>query len=350
MSFIYRVGTAIPPHTIHQTEAKKFIQSNIAERRLEKYVTVFDQAEITSRYFVVPQEWFEQPHSFSERNELFESKGIDLASKAVDRCLNSASMDHSEIDALFTVTSTGILTPSLDVHLMNRCSFNENIVRVPMFGLGCAGGAVGLARVNDYLKAHPTEAVILVCVELSSVAFHIDELNSTNIVGAALFGDGAAAVLLLGDEHPLSTGGFKMTEASSRTKRESMDIMGWDVQDDGFHVIFSKKIPSLIKTFWKDHSDNFLTDNKITLQEIDSFILHPGGKKVLEEISKCILEEHSLEHSFNILKNFGNMSSPTVLFVLLEKMQQENLESGTKHILGALGPGFHSQLILMEYV
>ncbi|GAA0459216.1 type III polyketide synthase [Alkalibacillus silvisoli] len=353
MALIASVGTAVPKYQFEQSFAKDIISQIVPSNSLKKYLSVFDEAAIDHRYFVTDETWFQQAHhGLKERNDLWLNEGIKLAKEAIKNCLGEV-YDVSNVDAIVSVTSTGILTPSMEVHLLNELNFKTDIKRMPLFGLGCAGGAIGLSRAFDYIKAHPDESVLLVTCELASVAFHHQNLKPKDIVGAAIFSDGAAATLLLGENHPKANRSnqsqFFIKSSDSKVKPKSMDVMGWDVHDDGFYVIFDVSIPKLIEPFWKSHVDQFLNKHKMKAEEIKHIIAHPGGRKIIEEMERVLLTPNLLSHSKKVLSQYGNMSSPTVLFVLNELMKQADLEQGYA-LLSALGPGFASEVVLMEVV
>ncbi|MGM8216406.1 type III polyketide synthase [Bacillaceae bacterium W0354] len=351
MAIIHSVGTATPTHLIQQNEAKELLESLVQQSRLSKYLSVFDHAEIDERYYVAKKEWFLDQHSFKERNDLFVNEGIKLAQAAIEDCIKNSPLNYDQIDGIISVTSTGILTPSLEVHLMNKLPFRDDITRIPLFGLGCAGGGIGLSRAFDYLKAHPSSAILVVAVEVASVAFHKDNIQPRDVVGAALFSDGAGCVLLVGNEHPLAEKQLlRITGTSSKINKKSIDVMGWDIKDDGFHVIFAPSIPKLIPTFWKSHLEQFLTEFNLSMDEIKNILAHPGGRKVIEEIEKLLHEGQNLQFTKDVLRHYGNMSSPTVFFVLKKALAEKNQVFNTRyHLLTALGPGFSSEIILLEW-
>ncbi|RPF55810.1 type III polyketide synthase [Aquisalibacillus elongatus] len=352
MSVIYSIGTAVPEHELKQDQAKELVQELLPNRRLSKYLAVFDSANIDQRYFAAEPKWFQKRHGLEERHQLFLNHGTDLAEEAVLDSLKNTNLKLEDIDAIITVTSTGILTPPLEVHLLNRLPFNDSIKRYPFFGLGCAGGGVALSRAHEYLKANPTHAVMVVSVELASVAFHHDALDQQNIVGAALFSDGSASAVLLGEEHRLlsdqSDFYLHIKNTSSKVLGDSMDVMGWNIRDDGFYVIFDTVIPKLIPTFWKNHLDECLEQNELNLSDFEHILAHPGGRKVIEEIEKILSNQHSIQTSKNILRQYGNMSSPTVLFVIKDALENAKLHS-PYHLITALGPGFTSEIIIAEW-
>src|SRR5699024_8999768 len=276
-----------------------------------------------------------------------------LALEAMDECLTNQylgeSIPYEAIDLIIFVSSTGISTPSIDAYLINERPFRENIVRMPLWGLGCGGGAIGLSRAIDWLKQHPSKTALVVCAELCSLTFQPSDVSTSNIVGTALFGDGVAASLLVGETSPyvrsLPKQQLRAEESNSFLKKNTLQIMGWDITNNGFEVIFSKKIPRLVKLLWKEHFNQFLERLNINIKDLDMLIAHPGGRKVLEEMEKVVDGQSSLlKYSYEVLKNHGNMSSATVLYVLKQYMEsvysQGTTVDKTWTILSALGPGF----------
>ena len=226
-------------------------------------------------------------------------------------------------------------------------------MRMPLWGLGCAGGAIGLSRAYDWLKAHPTSTAIVVCCELCSATFQHDDHSMSNIVGTALFGDGASCALLIGEKSPykkaLSDTLLSIKASSSVLLKNSLDIMGWEVNDTGFEVIFSKEIPKLVPKIWKSHLVNFLHANQLELTDLSSIIAHPGGRKVLEAMTASLqLNASMLSHSYDVLREHGNMSSCTVIYVLEKWMQTQTNTKEDTAVLSALGPGFSSEMLLVE--
>ncbi|MET3682297.1 alkylresorcinol/alkylpyrone synthase [Alkalibacillus flavidus] len=347
MSTIASIGTSLPQYTLSQPEAKQFIRPFVSDS-LTKYLSVFDESGIDHRYFAADREWLTEDHGFKDRQTLFESEGVVLAVKAVEHCL--AGWDDLNLNAIITVTSTGVLTPSLDVNLMNRLHLSPSLKRMPLFGLGCAGGAAGLSRAYDYLTAHPDQAVLLVCCELASTAFHPQNITIKDIVGSAIFSDGAAAVLLMGDEHlqlnRIPSPKLKIRATDSNILPDSMDIMGWNIEDNGFHVVFSRRIPSIVSSFWQQHVTDCLSAQHTSVDQLDFAMIHPGGRKILDEIQRITSFDSSINHAREVLRQYGNMSSATVLFVL--RAMVNTLKQSQQGILTALGPGFASELVLLE--
>lgn len=360
MSIIGSVGFTLPEYHLNQNNVVELIQRIFPnERKIDKLASIFHNAKVDNRQFVVNKDWFLKDHSFKEKNDLYIECSTSLSVKAIDHCLTNnlflnEPIPYEAIDAIIYVSSTGISTPSIDAHIINERPFREDIVRMPLWGLGCAGGAIGLARATDYVKAHPHKNVLIVCCELCSLTFQKTDTRMSNLVGTAIFGDGVSATVLVGNESKhlshLKKGHLSVVKSSSYTKKESLSIMGWDVTDIGLHVIFSKRIPSLVKSLWKNHVKSFLNSSKITLKDIDTFIAHPGGRKVLEEMESSLsINRSQLSESYSVLRQHGNMSSATVFYVLHEWLKNVNSHHKSNNIICALGPGFSSELLLLEW-
>ncbi|MBR7796572.1 MAG: type III polyketide synthase [Bacillota bacterium] len=361
MTYICSTGLGIPNYRMPQEEVKQIVQKvfTYSLRQRSRLLPVFDNAQVNERQFVVDSEWFLRDHSFKERNELYTTYAKEYALRAIDACLtNQQFLDepvlYEEIDMIIFVSSTGIATPSMDIHLFNERPFRSDIKRMPLWGLGCAGGAIGLSRAYDWLTANPDKSALIVCCELCSLTFQKGDMKKSNIIGTALFGDGISAALAVGEKSLIlrkKKGSIpKLLQSHSYTKKDSISVMGWDITDGGFEVIFSKSIPALVETFWREHLQIFLQATRINEQDIHSFIAHPGGKKVIDSMEKVLqAKPEKFKHSINVLRNHGNMSSATVLYVLGAWMK-EAISKGEKSVISALGPGFSSELILMEWV
>jgi len=358
---ISSVGLVIPPYDIRQMNIKSLVKdifNNGQGKQVNRLLRVFDHAQIDRRQFAVEPDWFKKDHSFEEKNDLYHQLSIRYSLQAIDACLANGQfledpVPYEAVDLIIFVSSTGLSTPSLDTFIMSERPFREDIIRMPLWGLGCAGGAIGLSRAFDWITAHPEKNVLVVCCELCSLTFQKDDVSKRNIVGTALFGDGASAALVMGDNStylPYSKSiKPKIVKTSSLTKKNSHSIMGWHVTDRGLEVIFSKSIPALVRSFWKHHDDTFMKEVNVNRQTIHTYIAHPGGKKVLEAMEDVLeIPQAKIKHSYNVLRHHGNMSSATVLYVLHEWMQ-EAIKPKTLSILSALGPGFSSELLLLEW-
>lgn len=352
MPRIEAVATVVPPYVVHQEEsmtlARQFFQEAFDD--IDRLLGVFAHSQIQKRHFCMPIDWFSEDRGFAEKNQLYVEHAEALAVDAVSRCLDKAAVAAESIDCLMFVSSTGIATPSMDSRLVNRLGLRPDITRVPLWGLGCAGGAMGLSRACEYARAYPQRRVLLVSVELCGLTFIRQDMSKSNLVATCLFGDGAAAVLVDGDEVPLSSHGPKLNFCGSRTTTwpDTLDVMGWELTEPGLRVIFSRDIPTLIKQSMKENVVNFLQPLDSSIEELRHFIFHPGGAKVLTAYQQSLgISPEATRLSEEVLYNYGNMSSPTVLFVL-EKTMEQHWEVGDRGLMAALGPGFSSELLLLE--
>jgi alkylresorcinol/alkylpyrone synthase len=352
MPRVISVGTANVPYSYDQVVAKEFARDLFTKRRndIERLLPIFDNTLIENRHFCYPREWFAAEHSFVERSESFVENGLKLSIDALDNCLLKADADYSDFDHIIYVSSTGISAPTMDALLLNKLKLNSHLKRTPIWGLGCVAGAVGLSRAIDYVEANPKSAVVLIALEICSLAFQKDDYSKSNIVAVALFSDGAAATLVAGKEHKLyEKSDINLINSYTTTYYDSLDVMGWEVIETGFKAIFSKDIPTIVKNNVKGNILEFVEQYGLSISDLKHFVLHPGGAKVLDEYESALgLENGSIIHSRNVLKDHGNMSSPTVLYVLGEFMKSGNYNKGEYGLISALGPGVSSELILFQ--
>ncbi|MFY0546106.1 type III polyketide synthase [Brevibacillus sp. H7] len=352
MPHILAVGTAVPPHEVSQDASmavSRLLFKN-AFSDIDRLLEVFAHSSIRKRHFCMPLDWFQEEHSFAEKNRHYVEHAVTLGAQAIERCLGKAEITPAEIDCLLFVSSTGFSTPSIDARLVNRLGLREDITRIPLWGLGCAGGAMGLSRAFEYALAYPEKRVLLVSVELCGLTFMKQDLSKSNLVATCLFADGAAAVLVGGDRtekrgtHPL----LHFCAAQTTTWKDSLDVMGWELTDYGLKVIFSRDIPTIIKQQMRENVDRFLHFHQSARDRLSHYVLHPGGTKVLTAYQNSLeISRDDTKLAAEVLQEYGNMSSPTVLFVL-EKSVDQGWAAGEKGLLAALGPGFSSELVLLE--
>ncbi|QKS70406.1 type III polyketide synthase [Paenalkalicoccus suaedae] len=345
MVMIANVGIAEAPYSYTQEQVKQAIapifEEAVGTKKAERLLRVFDDNGMETRQFVEPLENIQQNRSFATKNAIYHDAAFTLAKNAIEATVPTALM--GEIDAIICVTSTGIQTPSLDVRLINELPLHFQIQRMPLWGLGCAGGAIGMSRAYDYCKAHPHAKVLLVTVECCSTTYTPQDLTKSNLIGTCLFGDGAACAVLGGDladwskwELPTSTPTILKT--ASFLLPESEDVMGWGVEEDGLRVIFSKDIPGIVQSFMPGvlHAFGY---------SFDHLVAHPGGRKVLDAFEEALqVTPEQTKPAREVLKRHGNMSSPTVLFVL-----KELLESKGSGLMVAMGPGFCAEILALEW-
>ncbi len=324
--------SAVPPHVLDQSDVSVRAAALFQGRRdMTRLMPVFENTGIERRYSCVPIDWYSEPHGWTERNALYIENAVALFEKLTDALLTEAGLGRGDIDAVVVSSSTGIATPSLDALVIERLSLRRDVRRLPIFGLGCAGGVVGLARAADLAKARPGSRVLFLVVELCALTFRKDDTSKSNIVATALFGDGAAGAILSteGEGPPIGPSG-------EFTWPHSLDIMGWDVQDDGLKAIFSQSIPTLVANDFRTILNGYLKDNDLRLDDFDGLACHPGGAKVLDALEDaCELARGALVESRGVLRDYGNMSAVTALFVL-ERMNWRAQHS----LMTALGPGF----------
>jgi alkylresorcinol/alkylpyrone synthase len=341
---ILAVATAVPPFELGQTEVMRRIELALGPRSREivRLLPMFGNTGIERRYSCVPIEWYERLHDWPERNRVYLDSAVDLLECATHRVLHRSGRRAEEIDAVVAVSTTGIATPSLDALLMERMNLRRTVQRLPIFGLGCAGGAIGLARAAAIARSNPGALVLFLVVELCALSFRRDDFSKSNIVATALFGDGAAAALISceGDGASIVAGG-------EYTWPDSLEVMGWEVTGEGLKAIFSRDIPELVTTKLHDVTADFLFGHGLTLRDVDAFICHPGGAKVLDALEVAFeLQAGSLRIARDVLRDYGNMSAATVMFVL-ERTVGDSVP-WSHALVSALGPGFTAGFTLLK--
>ena len=356
------IATALPDHVIPQSAAKAFAEQLFGtalpedDRRL---LAVFDRAGIEARHTCMPLEWFGRAHDLDETNALYVEHAITLSQTAAARALERAGLEPADVDHIVFVSSTGVSTPSLDAHLANRMPLRGDVRRTPVWGLGCAGGAAGLAHARDFALADPEARVLLIAIELCSLTFQHGDLTRQNLVAASLFGDGAAAAVVAGARarlpHGNGTNGHaarvELVASRSRLWPATLDVMGWNVDRHGLHVVFSRDIPTIVREWVRPNLEEFLGGHDLSLETLGHVVAHPGGPRVLAAYAEALgLSERAFRHAYDVLRDCGNMSSPTCLFVLERFLSSGDLSPGEAAVLAALGPGFSSELVLMRGV
>ncbi|WP_298832860.1 3-oxoacyl-[acyl-carrier-protein] synthase III C-terminal domain-containing protein [uncultured Planococcus sp.] len=351
MSMIRKVVTENAPYYVDQKEIVNVVRNLFGGHYtdIERLLKVFGNGQIEGRYFAAPLVWFEEERGLEEKNRLYVEEAVKMGSLAVSRCLEEAQVDKEDVDAFIFVSSSGMSTPTIDARIMNILQMPQHVKRIPLWGLGCAGGASGISRADDYCRAYPKAVVVVLCLELCSLTFQRSDTSKSNLIGTSLFADGAACALVTGDSVRLPGEGFHIKETQSTLMRDSEDVMGWDVKDEGLHVVFSRDIPKIIEKWLKPNVDLFLGGISRTSADITHFIAHPGGKKVLAAYEKSLgLSTGKTAISRAVLAKYGNMSSPTVLYVLKDFMEKKPRQ-GEEGLLTALGPGFSSEMLWLEW-
>ena len=337
------LATAVPPHVIEQRDAAAASHRAFADRieNFELLARVFENAGILRRHAVRPIEWYLQPLGWPERNRAYLDGATQLFVDAASLALERAGIGAAEVDTIVTVSSTGISTPSLEARVADRMGFRADVERVPVFGLGCAGGVSGLAIATRLARSRPG-IVLLVAVELCTLAFRLDKLSKENIVATALFGDGAAACLLQAGEAGIAA----LEMGGQHTWPDTLDIMGWEVDPEGLGVIFDRAIPPFAEAHVAPALAGILGRAGLALEDVDRFACHPGGAKVIVALERALsLEQGTLDHERIVLADYGNMSAPTALFVL-ERVIAAGLAPRT--LLTAMGPGFTASCVSLR--
>ncbi|MBV9862863.1 MAG: type III polyketide synthase [Alphaproteobacteria bacterium] len=340
------LATAVPPYVLDQDAVVARVARLFgASEHIDRLLPVFANAGIRRRYSCVPIEWYEGSHSWPERNRIYLAAALNLLESAARAVLDRAAVRPEQIDAIVVVSTTGIATPSLDALLAQRMRLRRTVRRLPIFGLGCAGGVLGLARAASLAAAAPGETVLFLVVELCGLSFRRADVTKSNIVATALFGDGAAAALLCSERD-----GPAIVAAGEHTWRDSLDIMGWDVAENGLRAIFSRDIPRLVTTKLGPVAIDFLARHGLTLRDIDRFVCHPGGAKVIDALEAAFaLHPGALMAARQVLRDYGNMSAATVLFVLDRILNEPAAETGWERaLLTALGPGFTAGFLVLS--
>lgn len=351
MSMIRKVVTENAPYHVDQKEIVGVVRNLFGGHYddIERLLKVFGNGQIEGRYFAAPLDWFEEERGLAEKNRLYVEEAVKMGSSAVARCLEEAQVGKEDVDAFIFVSSSGMSTPTIDARIMNVLQMPQHVKRIPLWGLGCAGGASGISRADDYCRAYPEAVVVVLCLELCSLTFQRSDRSKSNLIGTSLFADGAACALVTGDKVSLPGEGFHIKDTQSTLMRDSEDVMGWDVKDEGLHVVFSRDIPKIIEKWLKPNVDRFLEKVSRTSADITHFIAHPGGKKVLSAYEKSLgLTADKTDISRAVLAKYGNMSSPTVLYVLKDFMEKKPRQ-GEEGLLTALGPGFSSEMLWLEW-
>lgn len=337
---LHAVATAVPPHRLDQQRAG-LMARGLFGPVIDRLGPIHANAGIETRWFCTPPEWHLRPHDWHERSALFVEHAQALAEQAIGRCLQRADISVNQIDGIVAVSTTGVCTPSLDALLIERLGLRPDVARLPVFGLGCVGGVLGLARAAALAQSLPGRRILLVVVELCGLTFRPQEHSPANMVATALFGDGAAAVLL-----STEADGPAVTASGEHTWPGSLDVMGWRVEADGFGVVFSRDIPPLIARRYRPALDGWLDRVGLSLADFDGFCCHPGGAKVVAALEQALdLPEGALATERAVLRDYGNMSAASVLFVL-ERAMAAPLPRRT--LLTALGPGFTAGFLALE--
>ncbi|MGA9979471.1 MAG: 3-oxoacyl-[acyl-carrier-protein] synthase III C-terminal domain-containing protein [Candidatus Sulfotelmatobacter sp.] len=347
---IASAASAFPKHYYSQKFLLEKLQEYWGERlrnpltlaRLHRNVTV------DGRYLAIPAEEYQKITTWGQANDIWIKVAQELGEQALCRALHHAGLAPEQLGALFFTSVTGISSPSIDALLINRMGLPRNIRRVPIFGLGCVAGAAGISRAADYVRAYPSQAAALVSVELCSLTLQRDDLSVANLISSGLFADGSAAVIVTGDD--MNANGPEILATRSVFYPDTEPMMGWNVSEKGFKITLSPEVPTLIRENLGHDVDAFLAEHGYRRSDLNSWVLHTGGPKVLEATADALeLRDGQLDPSWACLRRVGNLSSASVLVVLEDVMRNRRPEPGTLGLLAAMGPGFCSELLLLRW-
>ena len=341
-------------HIQNQSSIKSFTMEMFKEQILKfpKLQSVFDNTQIEKRNFCVPFEFFLENHSFKELNDIYQKVSLDASKKSVIQLLSANSIDKGDVTDLIYVNSTGLATPSIDALIINDLEMNYNINRYPIWGLGCVGGVSGISKANTIAIANPDAIVILVNAELCSITFRKNDYSMSNFIATTLFSDGVSSLLVVGErafQKLFNKPKYKINISATlaRLYHSSLNVMGWEFLDDGFKVIFSKDIPNIISTKVKGDVFDFLNKNNLNCSQINNFIFHTGGAKIIDAYRDSFgIQDELLMNTRNVFKNYGNMSSASVIYVMNEFFRKGFVVG--KGLMLAVGPGFSSEIILLD--
>jgi alkylresorcinol/alkylpyrone synthase len=347
---IAAIGSALPSHYYGQEELLAAFRQlwSGRVRNLERLERLHRNVLVGGRHLALPLEEYHDLETWGDSNDAWIRVAQEVGEGAIREALEQAGLSREEVDAFIFVTVTGVATPSIDARLMNRLGLPPRIKRMPIFGLGCVAGAAGIARAADYVKAYPDQVALLLSVELCSLTLQRKDLSIPNLISSGLFGDGAAAVVVVGDERPGD--GPRIVATRSIFYPDTEQVMGWEISERGFQVVLSAEVPEMVRGHLRQDVDRFLADQGTSRDAIRSWVAHPGGPRVLEAMAETLgLTNGELDVTWRSLGEVGNLSSTSVLLVLEETLREHRPEPGSLGMVLAMGPAFCSELVLLEW-
>ena len=345
---IAATATAVPPYALTRDEVKTYLQRvfSLEPARLNAMMAVIDNSQVRQRFCIQPVDYIIEPRPLTQISVEYGEHAVQLGRQVAQDCLARAGMQATDIDMIITVSCTGVMIPSLDAHLINDLGFRSDVRRLPITELGCAAGAASFTRAWEHVRAFPGRSVLVVSVELPSLTFQRGDISQANLISSILFGDGAAAAIITG--RPAD--GPRILDSSSYFFPNSLEAMGFDLKDSGFHIVLSRDVPQMIREKIGGLLDSFLTRHALDRKKISAFILHPGGQKLLlymeEELGLCRCDT---QFSWDVLGEYGNLSSASVIFVLHEWLNKRKLDPGAFGVMAAFGPGFSAEMLLLQW-
>jgi predicted naringenin-chalcone synthase len=341
------LATAVPAFQFSLADAKRCLERVMPLRpeRLAAVRAVFDHAGVQRRYSAFPLEYLVTRRPMGQVSREYREQAIGLGRRVAAESLAEAGLDAEQIDLLITVSCTGVMLPSLDAYLINELGFRRDVRRLPITELGCAAGVSALARARDFLLAYPEGRALVVSVEFPSLTFQGGDVSMANLVSCAVFGDGAAAALVAGS----GATGVRILDSASHLFPDSYDALGFDLEDGGLHIVLGKQIAALIRAGLYDAVEGLLRRHGLGLNDIGFVVLHPGGKKLIEAAEEVLrLDRAQTQPAWDVLRDFGNLSSAAVFFVLQQWLSRQPQRSGGLGLMVAFGPGFSAELLLLQ--
>ncbi len=349
---IRAIGRALPSHHYPSEVLSRALldEWGVSGHERARVERIHRAASVRGRYLALPMDAYRSLRSFAAANDAWVRVATELGGEALESALRRAGLEPTDVDHFFFTTVTGIASPTIDVKLINRFGMRPDVKRTPMFGLGCVGGAAGTARAADYLRGFADEIAVLLSVELCSLTLKLGDRSIANVISTALFGDGAAAIVLAGAARRGSPAGPRILGSRSLFFPDTEEVMGWRIDDGGFNVVLTGGIPDLIRAHLRDAVDSFLSEHGLSRHDVEHWVAHTGGPKVLRAIESALeLRDGGLARSWRSLAAIGNLSSASVLFVAADLLESGDAEEGDHGLLLSLGPGFCGELVLVGW-
>lgn len=343
-------GSAFPKYAYDQQTIATFLKQYWGDRlqNPDALDRLHARTGVKRRHLALSLEDYLKLDTFGRSNDAWIENAELLGSDAICRAITPLGLEPRDIDALYFVSVTGIASPSIDARLINRMGLSTSLKRNPIFGLGCVAGAAGIARAADYVRAFPGQIAVLLSVELCSLTWQREDVSVANMIASGLFADGAAAVVLAGSE--TGFGGPRVVATKSSFYPNTQDVMGWDISEKGFQIVLSPEVPNMVHRHLANDVDGFLAEHGLKRPDIGSWIVHTGGPKVLDAVQQALaLPDNALDASWASLRQVGNLSSASVLLVLQDYLARRRGDAGTYSLLAAMGPGFCSELVLLQW-
>jgi len=364
VSQLLAVRGTLPEHRYAQGEVTEVFAEVLAPHKpnVPLLQRVHGNAGVEFRHLALPLERYPELKDFGASNDEFIRVAVELGAKAIEEALDAAGLTSRDVDLVVSATITGLAVPSVEARIAARIGLREDVKRVPLVGLGCVAGAAGVARVHDYLLGHPDEVAVLVSTELCSLTVQRDDTSMANLVASGLFGDGAAAVVMVGPDHAAasragdagpegSLGGARPRVLATRSRMyaDTERAMGWDVGASGLRIVLGVEVPDLVRDNLRGDVDGFLADHGLTRSDLGWYVAHPGGPKVLEAMQDALeVDRHALGMTWDSLARIGNLSSASVLHVLADTLRDRPPAPGSYGLLLAMGPGFCLEMVLLR--